>query len=246
MTESHHSVHIVQRKSAFQKEKFLLFNKEIDDSYGLLQLQTETAASFCLIISEAVQNPKRPSPEYVFIASGVEFCCGASWTVAFPLDLWLSLSLRPTKAWISKLILQINENHMKDIRKTYFSEVKTELFHRKYAVLYGFAVTSLIPTIVSNALSWPVTFSVEPLQTLFCLVMSTFRAEDSLKKNYKQTPWSPVINHKVSSLVEKTRIARKARCFPSMERLLNYIKNDIGRVWSAKQRVELYIRVGSV
>lgn len=64
----------------------------------------------------------------------------------------------------------------------------------------GFADALELPTDMLNVLEWPALFSMEPLQTIFDLLISTFPLEEVIKTNKDQNLCSLLVNHSVESV----------------------------------------------
>lgn len=77
--------------------------------------------------------------------------------------------------------------------------------------------------------------SVQPLQTMFDAVMSTFPEEEVLIKEKIQKLWFPIINGGVDSLDEEYRDAATARYSTTKELFLEYMESDSRRVRRAKK-----------
>lgn len=71
------------------------------------------------------------------------------------------------------------------IWKAYFAGRRADLLLCGYAVLDGFAESSKVPAEVFNVLEQPPYFSVEPLQTVFDLVISNGLGKEVLEEENK-------------------------------------------------------------
>lgn len=76
------------------------------------------------------------------------------------------------------------------------------------------------------------------------LIMSTFSAENIVKKEKNRKLWSPIVYEGVESLEEEDRYAGTARCSSTKELLMEYMVVDIEPVWSAKERADLDVWLG--
>lgn len=123
---------------------------------------------------------------------------------------------------------------------------RDQLLHRELTVLEELADASKLLTNFLNALGRPVSYSMEPLHTLFHLVMSTFTGGNVLKVDKTRNYWNAIMNRGVESLYEEDKSLKRARYTSSKELLLNCMENDSMRVWSAMQSTELYVRLGWV
>lgn len=85
-----------------------------------------------------------------------------------------SLPASPPKDQNSELGTMFEIKSKKGNRKTHSTVRRAAFFRRRYAVLAGFSYALKISTEVSNMLEWPVSCSVELLQTIFYRVMFTF------------------------------------------------------------------------
>lgn len=79
-----------------------------------------------------------------------------------------------SKARISERAAMSEERSRQGIWRAYVADKSAELFHSEYSVLAGLADASDILTEVLNVVGRPELFCLEPLQTLFDLVISTF------------------------------------------------------------------------
>lgn len=89
-----------------------------------------------------------------------------------------------------------------------------------------FTDASGIPCNVLNTLAYPATFSVEPSETMFDLVLSAFYREKILKEQTKRKLWNMIVNHSMESMDEENGSARTARYSCTEKLLLEYIESD--------------------
>lgn len=90
------------------------------------------------------------------------------------------------KAHNRRLALVAEAKRRHGIWKAYFSGKRAGLFQYGYAVLDGNVDASKISTEVFNALERSPSFSVEPMQTMFDLLMATFPGEEVVKEEENQ------------------------------------------------------------
>lgn len=87
------------------------------------------------------------------------------------------------------------------------------LLHRCYAVLDIFAIALEMRTELLNVLKLPVLFSVEPILTIFKVVMSTIHRQNVLKEEKNRSNRIATANHGVVSLNEEEAAqGRKGTC----------------------------------
>lgn len=87
-----------------------------------------------------------------------------------------------------------------------------------------------ILTEVLIGLRWPVSFSLEPLQKLLDLVMSTIGGKEVLEEEKIMKLCKSIVNHGIESLVNEDRVAKTARYSSTKEWLLECMEADSGRV----------------
>lgn len=78
-------------------------------------------------------------------------------------------------------------------------------------MLDGFFDALKIYAEVLNVLEQPALFSVEPLQKMSELVMSSFPGKKILKEEGNQKLWSPIVNHGVERVDEEQEDEGTAR-----------------------------------
>lgn len=86
------------------------------------------------------------------------------------------------------------------IWRLYLAGKRAALFHCEYAVLDGFFNALKIPTEVLTVLGCPALFSLEALQTMSDLVMSTSPGKKVLKEDKVRKLRSPIVNHGAETL----------------------------------------------
>lgn len=82
------------------------------------------------------------------------------------------------------------------------------LFYCGYTMHDGFEDVLKIPTDVLSLVRWPALFSLDPIQTLFDLVRSTFPATEELGQEKKQILWNLILNNDMKSLDKEDRGAK--------------------------------------
>lgn len=82
-------------------------------------------------------------------------------------------------------------------------------------------------------------YSVEPLYTMFDLLMSSFRGEEVVKEEKNWNFRSPTVKYGVQSLGKEDRNAGTETFLSTKELFLEYTVSNSGRAWSTKRREEL-------
>lgn len=100
------------------------------------------------------------------------------------------------------------------------------LFHRGHVVLDGLANALKIRAKVLNVLERPASFSVEPLQNAFELVMSTFPGDEALKEGENRKLWNVIVIYGVERLDKERRNSGTTRYLSTKKLLLEYIESD--------------------
>lgn len=90
-----------------------------------------------------------------------------------------------------------------------------------------------------TVLDRPASFSVEPSQTLFDQLKSTFPGKNVLRDPKNRNLWSPTVSHGVERLENEDKAAGTAGAFSIKELWLEYIESDSVRVCSSKRRAGL-------
>lgn len=125
-----------------------------------------------------MHDTKRPPCERVFTVPDLKHRGSVVCMVTNTSELCSHLP----KAQESKLAAIVEWKSRQGIRRTYLARKKAALLHRGYAVLDGLSNASKIATKVLYVLERPASFMLEPLQTLFDLVLSFFPGKEVLRE----------------------------------------------------------------
>lgn len=71
------------------------------------------------------------------------------------------------------------------------------------------------------------------------LICFTIPKEEFFKEEKNRIVWKQIVDHGEESLDEEDRRAGRGRYSSAKELLLDYMENDSGLVWCAKQRTKI-------
>lgn len=89
-------------------------------------------------------------------------------------------------------------------------------------MLDGFADSSKFPTETLKVVKRPASLSIESLQTMSGLFMSTFRGEEARKEEKIRNLWNPIVNRAVESLSKKGKYGVRGRYSSKKKLLFDY------------------------
>lgn len=137
---------------------------------GLLRKEPETSFWICVVISASEHETVRPfhGCSFYYHRRKVPLRCILSIRNLF------HSSFAPIPRLIFEASFLIEENVRRPISRRYFSMKKAELLDRGYTVFELFADSSRLSSSVLNVLEHLASIVVEPLQTMFRLIMSMF------------------------------------------------------------------------
>lgn len=101
--------------------------------------------------------------------------------------------------------------------------------HRVFAGIDGLVDASGISTEVLDPLERPASILVEPLQTMFDLVVSIFPRYETLKEEENRKLWDPIVSHGVKCLYKYDIDGRTTKHSSAEDLMLVCMEGDGGR-----------------
>ena len=126
-----------------------------------------------------------------------------------------------------------------------FSKCESELKHRGYCVLEGFADDSGIPESVRTALKRPKQFENSASQ-LFSHYLNSFPGEDALKDSEKSSFWNPIINTGKQGIDRNGIASGRARYSTTRMFLVDVTEESGSTVWASVRRAFLDVWIGQL